>query len=172
VQFSALATFIAYSIERLLSTGIVPGSPKQTGQTWVLGHHSGNRLNSRRRVALCIELAVDFEADDHLSRFPSGTPLFIGIRDIDHAFVFPWPAHNLKPDRHAVCCSAGNRDGRDAGKVDRDGEDVREIHREGSVFSPRLNAIVGMVGPAITSTSAKMRAKSCFTFIRATCALA
>ena len=42
----------------------------------------------------------------------------------------------------------------------------------GSLFSPSLNAIVGMVGPAITSTSAKIRWKSFRTFSRATCALA
>ena len=37
VQLRAFATRIAYSIALLLSTGIVPGRPRQTGQTWVLG---------------------------------------------------------------------------------------------------------------------------------------
>ena len=42
----------------------------------------------------------------------------------------------------------------------------------GSLFSFSRKAIVGMVGPAITSTSAKIRAKSNLTFSRAICALA
>jgi len=36
-QFRAFATFMAYSIARLLSAGMVPGRPRQMGQTWVLG---------------------------------------------------------------------------------------------------------------------------------------
>ncbi len=42
----------------------------------------------------------------------------------------------------------------------------------GSVFSFSLNAMVGIVGPAITSTSRKIRLKSARTFSRATCAFA
>ena len=32
-QLTDFATFMAYSITRLLRTGMVPGSPRQTGQT-------------------------------------------------------------------------------------------------------------------------------------------
>ena len=42
----------------------------------------------------------------------------------------------------------------------------------GSLFSPSLNAIVGIVGPQSTSTSEKSRAKSFLTFSRAICAFA